>query len=170
MINVTLLFESFDLGPTIEPCAGDEVTIETGYGPEITHEWSTDESTESITVNEGGIYSVTVTSDEGCIDSDDIEVIYLDLPVVDLGLDPGLCEGDMYQLDAGNPGEDYEWSDESTLQTLDVTESGTYSVVVTDQFQCEGVGDIDLVFYANPVLNLPEEHTMCEDEFLVLDA
>ena len=170
VINVTLLFESFDLGPTIELCAGDEVTIETGYGPEITHEWSTDESTESITVNEGGIYSVTVTSDEGCIDSDDIEVIYLDLPVVDLGLDPGLCEGDMYQLDAGNPGEDYEWSDESTLQTLDVTESGTYSVVVTDQFQCEGVGDIDLVFYANPVLNLPEEHTMCEDEFLVLDA
>lgn len=169
-VDVTLLFESFDLGPAIELCVGDEVTIETGYGPEINHEWSTTETSTGITIDDGGIYSVTVTSDEGCVDSDDIEIIMYDLPIIDLGEDPGLCVGDVYELDAGNPGEDFEWSDSSTLQTLEVNETGDYSVVVTDAFQCSSEALISLIFHENPVINLPETHTMCEDEFLTLDA
>lgn len=169
-ISITLLFESFDLGPDIDLCIGEDVEIETGYGAEILHEWNTAETTTGITVSESGIYSVTVTSIEGCLDSDEIEVTVHDLPVVDLGTDPGLCEGDVYELDAQNPGGDYLWSDNSGLQTLEVNETGTYSVIVTDEFQCEGEDEIQLTFYENPVLNLPETYTMCEDEFLVLDA
>jgi gliding motility-associated-like protein len=170
IVNITLLFESFDLGPNIDICVGDEVEIETGYGSEIEHDWSTDETTTSITVSEGGIYSVTVTSIDGCLDSDEIEIIMHDLPIVDLGADPGLCEGDIYEIDAQNPGQTYLWSDASVNQTLEVSETGLYSVAVTDGFQCVGEDELQVTFHLNPVINLPETYTMCEDESLVLDA
>lgn len=169
-VTVTLLFESFDLGPLIDACQGETVTLETGYGADYTHSWSTTEDTPTIDVTTSGIYSVTVDSPEGCSYTDEIEVVVHELPVVDLGADPGLCEGDIYTLDAGNPGEDYEWNTTQSTQTIDVSVTDTYSVTVTDQSGCEGSGSIDLVFHVNPIVNLPEEYTMCEDEFLTLDA
>ena len=169
-VTVTLLVESFDLGPDIDICIGESTTLETGYGADFDHTWSTTEQTPTIEVNTTGTYSVTVVSPEGCEDTDNIDVTVHDLPVVDIGEDPDLCDGDTWTLDAGNPGMDYEWSTDQTSQTILVDETGTYSVDVTDQFGCVGTDNVELIFHLNPVINLPEEHTMCEDEFLLLDA
>ncbi len=169
-VTITLLFESFDLGPNLDICAGDVATLDTGYGAEFDHDWSTDETTPTVDVNATGTYSVTVTSPEGCEEIDNIDVIVHDLPVVDLGVDPGLCEGETWDLDAGNAGADFDWSTDQSTQVITVNETDTYSVTVTDEFNCATEVSIDLVFHLNPVLELPDEHTMCEDEMLVLDA
>ncbi|MGB1031368.1 MAG: gliding motility-associated C-terminal domain-containing protein, partial [Flavobacteriales bacterium] len=169
-VMVELLFESFTLGDDIILCEGESVTIATGYDNTIDHDWSTNETSTEIEVSQNGIYEVVVTSPEGCTDSDEIEVTMQALPIVDLGIDPGLCEGEVHPLDAGNPGMDYEWNTTAVTQSINATTSGTYSVVVTDQYDCVGTDQIDLVFNQNPVLNLPESITICEDEFTTLDA
>jgi gliding motility-associated-like protein len=169
-VNVTVLFESFDLGPDIDICIGEVSTLSTGYDATYDHSWSTNENTPTIDVNTSGIYTVTVTSIQGCEDTDNVSVTVHDLPVVDLGIDPGLCEGEVHPLDAGNPGSDYDWSTEQTAQTINVTQSGTYSVEVIDGFGCINSDDILLTFHTNPVLNLPADTTICEDQFIVLDA
>jgi gliding motility-associated-like protein len=44
-----------------------------------------------------------------------------------------LCESDFpYTLDAQNPGSTYQWSNGSTIQTIEITAPGSYSVQVTN--------------------------------------
>ncbi len=54
------------------------------------------------------------------------------LPVVFLGNDTTLQEGETLWLDAGNPGSHYQWSTGDTTQTILVTQTGLYSVIVTN--------------------------------------
>jgi PKD repeat protein len=61
---------------------------------------------------------------------------------VDLGADTAICEGQTLTLDAANAGSDYLWSDASTNQTLDVTDSGDYSVIVTNTLGCSGTDTV----------------------------
>jgi PKD repeat protein len=57
-------------------------------------------------------------------------VTSLETPEVDLGPNGTYC--DELELDAGNPGSTYVWSTGSTAEEIVVTESGTYSVTVTN--------------------------------------
>jgi hypothetical protein len=54
------------------------------------------------------------------------------LPVVFLGSDTTILQGQVLILDAGNPGCSYQWSTGATSQTITVTASGQYSVIVTN--------------------------------------
>jgi len=59
-----------------------------------------------------------------------VRVIYQ--PVVFLGNDTTIMQGQTLILDAGNPGSGYLWSTGDTTQTLPVTITGTYSVNVSN--------------------------------------
>lgn len=59
-----------------------------------------------------------------------VELTSLATPVVDLGANMTVC--DLVTLDAENTGSIYLWSTGATTQTIDVTETGTYSVTVTN--------------------------------------
>ena len=54
----------------------------------------------------------------------------LETPVLEFGANTTVC--DETTLDAGNPGSTYLWSTGEITQTISVTESGTYSVTVTN--------------------------------------
>lgn len=55
-----------------------------------------------------------------------------------------LCKGDTAILDAGFSGLTYEWSTGATTQTIQVTEAGTYSVIVSNG-GIERTDDIDVI-------------------------
>ncbi|WP_378178514.1 T9SS type A sorting domain-containing protein [Aquimarina sp. SS2-1] len=76
---------------------GDCVTTST---TEVNYLWSTGETTPSITVNQGGAYTVTVSDCENCEASDSVEVIISELPQVDAGEDQEICLGDEVTLTA----------------------------------------------------------------------
>ncbi|MDP6908145.1 MAG: T9SS type A sorting domain-containing protein [Flavobacteriales bacterium] len=103
-------------------------------------EWSTNESTTSITVNQSGNYSVIYTDGMGCIAMDTVNVqIFVGSASVDLGPDTSLCGGVALTLDAGSGFNSYEWSTSATTQTIEVDTAGDYSVTVTDQNGCTGI-------------------------------
>lgn len=100
-----------------------------------------------------------------------------DPPVVDLGPDLTVCMGEIVVLDAENPGATYLWNDGSDLQTLEVTDAGTYDVIVTDVIGCEGTDEItiDIEIPAEAGENAMTVHCNTEDpinanDFLSDDA
>ena len=142
-----------DLGPDTLLCAGDSTLLDAGSDTIIAaYQWSTMSSSQAITVNTGGIYWVSVTSTDGCVKSDTIEVGAVTTPVVNLGPDTLVCDVS-FVLDAGTPGATYGWNTGDSTQTITVTTSGTYSVNMTAcgstvsdavQVTLNGIPNIDL--------------------------
>ena len=137
---------AIDLGADKNICDGEEVIL--NPNPSISQNyaylWSNGAGTSTLTVSESGIYSVTVRDDEGNEKTDEIEVIVHALPIVDLGADITLYDGESTTLDAGNPGSAYDWSTLETTQKITVSEENVYSVQVTDESGCKGAGDISV--------------------------
>ena len=82
-------------------------------------------------------YMVTGTDVNGCVNTATVTVTVNGLLVVALGPNIIQCGGSAI-LNAGNPGSFYLWNNASTTQTISVSASGTYIVVVTDANGCTG--------------------------------
>ncbi|MBK7937151.1 MAG: choice-of-anchor I family protein [Lewinellaceae bacterium] len=72
----------------------------------------------------------------GCDSVVTVQVASDPLPVVDLGQDSTICEGQTLTLDAGNTGATYNWSNSATTQTISTGTGGAYAVTVTNNFGC----------------------------------
>lgn len=162
---------SVNLGPNDTLCTGGTVTIDAGPGFSG-YSWNVGGNSQTLTVNTTGTYIVTVTDANGCENSDDIEVIANTIPEVDLGPDVTFCDSGSVLLDAGPQYVAYQWTPAmSTNQYAIVDLPGTYSVVVTDQYNCQSTDDINVSIQG--VLNqdfLPPLYEFCEGEEGLVDA
>ncbi len=112
-----------------------------------TYDWSTGDSTESITIQSAGTYSVFVTETTGCSGSDTIEVVEFDLPAFDLGNDTILCIADLeLGLDLNGPAGQavYAWSTGGDQPTETVTAFGTYILTVESAEGCRFTDSISI--------------------------
>jgi hypothetical protein len=148
-----------------EVCDNQFATLDAGAGS--TYEWSNGSDAQTVQVNIQGLYSVTVTGSNGCIDTGSVYITVKQAPVVELGADIKLIPGHSVTLDAGNPGATFIWSTGATKQKITVSSNGTYKVTVTNDLDCEATDDVkvkinlglneialDAVkFYPNPVSN-----------------
>ncbi len=168
--EIVITTEPFvSLGPDLAGCSGTDVTIDPGSGY-TTYLWSDGSTSQTINVNSDGTYTVTVTDVNGCINSDEISVLFNPVPVVDLGNDIQTCDGDVIALNAGSGFFNYQWSDGSAGQFILVNGSGTYTITVTDNSGCTGTDDINVTFNSLPVVQLGNDTTICNGTPLVLDA
>jgi hypothetical protein len=87
-------------------------------------------------------------------------------PVVDLGPDRAICDGET--LNALNPGSTYLWNDGSTDQTLVVTMPGVYWVEVTNALGTSS-DTVDIEVLGTPELML-EDQLICLGDTVILDA
>jgi gliding motility-associated-like protein len=71
-----------------------------------------------------------------------IQVNELPSVIVNLGENIEVCDGESYNLDAGNPGASYVWSTGETSQVIAAGNSGIYSVTVTDDVNCPGEDEV----------------------------
>ena len=127
------------------------------------YNWSTGATTQTILVTQSGTYSITVTDVNGCIGADTVVLDVLQSFSVDLGPDTSAC-GSLL-LDAGIPNANYQWSTGASTQTLDVTQSGSYSLTVS-QGLCTGMDTIQVTINPLPVPNLGSDRTACDTAHL----
>lgn len=143
-------------------CDGAAQTLDAGMYN--SYMWSTGDSTQTTTVSAAGQVYVDVVDSIGCMYSDSADVTIASSPAVSLGSDTTACANDgALTLDAG-AGSTYMWSDSSMNQTLDVTASGTYSVMVTDSNGCMGGDTITVTVSPGPSVALGADTTICDDE------
>ncbi len=146
VVNVTPQI-NIELGADTSICAGSSIIIDAGTIAGATYAWNTGATTQSITASTAGVYFVTV-SVGNCIAEDSVMVSINALPVVNLGTDQSICEGDSIILDAGNIGATYVWSTGATTQTIKVKTAATYSVTVTNANGCIATDAVVVTFKA----------------------
>jgi hypothetical protein len=137
-------------GPTTF-CAGGSVTLTASGGQSFL--WSNGATTQAITVNASGSYSVTVTDASSCSATSAPTAVTAHpaatTPVVTASGPTTFCAGGSVTLTASG-GQSFVWSNGATTQSISVTASGTYSVTVTDANGCSAVS-ADTTVTVNPV-------------------
>jgi len=158
---------SISLGNDTTLCDGETLTLE-ATNNNATYAWQ-DQTTDSLLiVSHPGIYWI-IESIGICQVNDSIEVSYQNIPSVDLGNDTTLCAGEQLTLHASYPGATYEWQDQSTLPDLLVTEEGEYFVHVRSN-QCEAIDTIHVAYLELSSIDLGQDTTLCDGEFLTLQV
>lgn len=115
-------------------CTGQSVTINAPAGY-ASYEWSNGETTPSITVTTQGNFSVTVTDADGCFGFSSNVATTVDPvfnPEIVADGDVIFCEGESVMLSeiATPDALSYTWSNDQTGSSIEVTESGIYTVEV----------------------------------------
>ncbi len=143
------------LGMDRQLCQGASIVLDPGT-QFVKYNWSTGDTTQTITVNTTGAYSVTITDTNSCMSHDAMVLVIQELPVVNLGEGMDMCDIKQWMLDAGSGVglSSYLWQDGSVYQTYLVKDDGLYSVTVTNS--CGTVTD-SVVFEPCPdcILELP---------------
>ncbi|HEX6099032.1 MAG TPA: hypothetical protein VF432_22155 [Thermoanaerobaculia bacterium] len=122
-------------GPTTF-CQGGSVTLTASNGTSWL--WSNGATTQSISVNAAGSYSVTVTNGNGCSATSaatNVTVNPLPAATITAGGPTTFCEGGNVTLTASN-GTSWLWSNGATTQSISVNAAGSYSVTVTNGNGC----------------------------------
>ncbi len=120
------------------------------------------------TVTTTTTYTLTLTDANGCRDLDTVVVSVLAAPPVTLGADTTIC-ATSFTLDAGNPGSSYLWNTGAGTQTLNVTQSGTYSVNVQFPSGCLNADDIVVTLITPPSYTIGPDTSSCGNN-VVVDA
>ncbi len=160
----------------INLCDGETQTL-TASGSTGAYIWLknnavvTGQSASTLAVTQAAPYKVVVSSANGCTDTSAVaNITVVPKPVVNLGNDTAVCANETLQLNAANPGATYEWSNNSTAQTIDVTTPGDYSVTVTNNFNCVARDTITITHLAFPVVDLGADTAICPSRPLILNA
>ena len=143
-----------NIGEDVVICGEGSVELDAG-NEGAAYLWSTGETSQTVTIAEAagsGMKTVWVeiTNNNGCSNTDTVEIDFAALPVVELGNDTSFCaqDGSSITLDAGNEGDTYLWSTGDTDRTLTVDTLtlgyGTHelSVDVTDEKGCVGTDQV----------------------------
>jgi gliding motility-associated-like protein len=139
------------------------------YPPNTQFVWQDGSTTPTYLTTQNGIYSVTV-SNIACSNSDTINVNFLSSPVFSLGSDATFCKDTVIVLNSFSAtASEYLWQDGSTNNLLEVSESGLYSVTVSNE-NCFKTDEILITFLEYPELALNNDTTLCENETLLLNA
>ncbi len=124
-------------------------------------EWNSGETNQQLTASSSGLYWVEVEDMYGCASRDSIHVTVYQTPVLDLltsnpaypgsGSQLEACDGETILLDAENPGASYQWSNGTSMQTLQVSTSNTWFVTVTDPSgHCHSISSVETYFHSLP--------------------
>ena len=170
--SLTLLINDI---PTID--IGDDTTICLGENIELIaktsaleYYWNTGDSSKNILVSKNGLYSVEVINLKGCKGIDSMKLMVQELPIVNLGNDTTICQGNQIKLNAYDYGNTYLWSTGATDHLIDVSEAGNYSVEVSDYIGCKEKDSITIHFKELPIVNLGNDTFICENENLILNS
>jgi len=125
-------------GPTTF-CEGGSVTLTSSAGK--SYLWSTGASTQSISVNTSGSYTVRITNEQGCqsLPSSPLIITVNELPAKPTITASGslsICSGSTVTL-TSSPGTSYLWSTSATTQSIGVSSAGSYTVRITNSNGCQ---------------------------------
>jgi len=148
--------DSLMFSNALEFCDGDNVIITSlGVGA---YNWTSGDTTSSITIDTSGTYALEITSIDGCVtQSDTIEVIVNSLPndsIYVIG-PTTFCVGDSVTIISVDALATHLWSTSDTSSSLVATTSGMYYVGLVSDKGCISASDtIDVVVNPNPNPNV----------------
>jgi gliding motility-associated-like protein len=114
------------LGRDTTLCEGEVLRLN-ATTQNATYLWNDNSSDTKLNIIQQGCYWVAVNNKCGET-TDTIQVNYNSRPIIHLGNDTTLCQGESLLLDVTTPGVTYLWNDISTNPTLNIDQQGYYWV------------------------------------------
>lgn len=153
-----------NLGPDISFCSGQSATLNPGAF--AGYLWNTTATTQTIQVTTAGTYYVGVVNASGCTNTDTLVVqnVY-PLPNPNLGPDQSFCNGNVVIL---NPGSfsTYLWQNGNAAPTFTASNSGVYSVAVTDANNCSNADTTTITVFPIPNFSLGLDLDICPGDHI----
>lgn len=139
---------------TITLCDGETLSISApdGYSSYV---WSNGSTDQSIEITEGGVYSLKVSDENGCIGfSQGVNVLINPQLTPTISTDGGLniCDGESLVLSTENQlgAISYEWSNGENGLTTTVTQAGIYTVDVAGECDTYTSNEIEVIVSETP--------------------
>ena len=132
----------------------------------------------NVTALAAGVYTVTVTSAQNCVNTGNTQVVVLAAPPATAGSNSPICAGSTLTLTSGG-GTSYSWSGPngflSNLQNpfifnATVAASGVYTVTVTNAQNCSKTATATVVVNPSPNATAGSNSPVCEGNPLNLTA
>lgn len=137
-------------------CKNEVITLQ---GPHSDHYlWQNQSTTPTFDANKYGTYWVKswnlchLQTDTFRVDTSKLHL--------ELGNDTAFCIGNKIVLDATNDNATYLWDDGSTAPTMTASQTGNYSVTVTER-RCSVSDKINVIVNPLPVVDLGSDKTLC---------
>lgn len=122
----------------------------------------------TLSVKPGITTSYRVTGKNcGLFVADTVTITVNPVPQIELGAHETFCNGNTVVLDAGEGFQQYTWSNGHTGRYLDVSNTGTYGVQVTNEFNCSASDFKNLTRLDVPKVNLGPDTVVCDALFLL---
>jgi gliding motility-associated-like protein len=148
-------------------CPGGNITLIPFPNNFIAYQWSTNESTSSISYNTpNSTVWVKVTDANGCKDTAFAFVKMGDTLHVDFGADKEICANESISLNANEYGPfigttTYTWNHNLSGSIVNVNEAGEYIVEVMDGRGCIGNDTVNVNVHDLPKVDLGNDTTLC---------
>jgi len=151
-----------DAGVDQNICIGNNTNLVASGGS--TYLWSTGQSTATIIVEPqyNSIFTVTVTDDDGCTATDEVEIFVHDPPVADLTPWAVVC-GTTPTILTASGGTNYQWSTGETTASIAVAPIGyqVYTVTVSDDYGCTDEADVSVYVVTPPPIYAGDDQYLC---------
>ena len=144
-------------------CPNQSTQLNVTGGIFTDYQWSTGDSNPSIQAGPGE-YTITVTGTNGCQGSASFTITEADPPAVDVTGPPDICPGGVASLSATPGYLTYDWSTGDFGAVISVFNPGIYTVTVTDQDGCTGVGNYYLEPGFGPDVYIDGDIEICSNE------
>jgi hypothetical protein len=141
-------------------CNGQSATIAVNESFD-SYLWSTGATTNSISVTQGGTYSVTVSNAAGCDGTASATLANNGNPQPNITGPTVICNNNPITLSAAGSFSSWEWSNGQTSQDIVVSTPGTYAVTVTDANGCTGTDDVVVVLGTNVQPDITSQPFIC---------
>lgn len=124
-----------------------------GGTPAYVYLWNTGDVTLAIQNLTAGNYSLTLTDNDNCTTSATAVINEPQPLILNIGNDTTVCNGNPVLLNAGSGFASYNWSNGSTVQTINAQAQGTYQITVTDNNGCTATDALNIsTSSATPVI------------------
>jgi len=170
-----------DAGPDLVKCPGTPLQLSATGGNSFS--WAsapglsaTNIANPTTSQDATTSYFVTVTSGNGCTDTDTVDVLLME---ADAGPDLDLCEGDSVTLQASvNTGPaTYSWNNPTTLSNPNIANPNAgpivsidYIVTVTDTNTCVDMDTARVTIRPLPTANAGNDTSVCRGQFAFLSG
>ena len=164
-----------EVSTTVTPnqtiCQGSSVTLSVSGG--TSRNWSTGETTNSITVTPSSSISYSVTSHESgyCDKTDRIIVTVQPYVSTTISRDTTICQGQSVTL-TSTGGTSRLWSNNSTSQSITVTPSQTttYTVTSSESGKCSKTDTVTVTVRPNLITTVSSNQTICRGSSVTLSV
>lgn len=170
-VSVSVLEKPIALAGTDTEYCADEAPIlldAASNNPLVEYIWNGTDSIQQISVTTSGDYNLKVVDNNGCVGLDTVSITFNALPIVDLGSDQSVCPENLpVTLENSNSiiGDTYDWSTGETTETINVNQTATISLEVTNAAGCSENAQIEVTFFNSPTIDAGSDTLVCENYF-----